>query len=49
MQEDPLIGQQQANYAIERVIGRGGMATVYFGRDVRLNRLAAVKVAISRE
>lgn len=44
MQEDPLIGRQLANYEIERVIGHGGMAVVYFGRDIKLNRPAAIKV-----
>ncbi|MFL5577011.1 MAG: protein kinase domain-containing protein [Gemmatimonadaceae bacterium] len=31
-------------YAIERELGRGGMATVFLGRDRRLDRLVAVKV-----
>ncbi|HSA56266.1 MAG TPA: protein kinase [Gemmatimonadaceae bacterium] len=31
-------------YAIDREIGRGGMATVYLARDVRHNRLVALKV-----
>ncbi|HEU5154535.1 MAG TPA: protein kinase, partial [Gemmatimonadales bacterium] len=31
-------------YAIEREIGRGGMATVYLARDLRHDRLVAVKV-----
>lgn len=44
MKEDSLIGTQLANYRIERVLGRGGMAVVYGGRDVKLNRLAAIKV-----
>lgn len=48
MQEDPLIGRQLGNYIIERVIGRGGMAVVYFGRDIKLNRPAAVKVIDTR-
>jgi serine/threonine protein kinase len=42
--DDPLIGRQLANYRIERLIGRGGMASVYYAFDVRLNRPAAVKV-----
>lgn len=41
---DPLIGQQLANFRIEKVIGRGGMATVYQGLDIVLNRPVAVKV-----
>jgi serine/threonine protein kinase len=41
---DPLIGRQLANYHIERLIGRGGMASVYYATDIRLNRPAAVKV-----
>ncbi len=31
-------------YAIEREIGRGGMATVYLARDIKHNRNVAVKV-----
>src|SRR5262245_10590869 len=31
-------------YAVDREIGRGGMATVYLARDVRHNRKVALKV-----
>ena len=31
-------------YALERVVGRGGMATVYLARDAKHNRQVAVKV-----
>jgi serine/threonine protein kinase len=41
---DPLIGQQLANFRIERLLGRGGMAKVYFGWDVKLQRPVAIKV-----
>jgi len=44
MAEDPLIGRQLANYRIDRLIGRGGMAQVYFGWDVALERPVAIKV-----
>src|SRR5260370_20050815 len=37
----PAIG---GHYAIEREIGRGGMATVYLARDVKHDRRVAVKV-----
>ena len=46
--EDPLVGQQLANFRLERVIGRGGMATVYYGMDVKLERPVAVKVIDAR-
>ncbi len=45
---DLLIGQQLANYRIEKLIGRGGMAKVYLGWDVRLHRSVAVKVIDDR-
>lgn len=35
---------QIPNYTIEKELGRGGMATVYLARQVRLNRLVALKV-----
>lgn len=45
---DPLIGRQLANFLLEEVIGRGGMAIVYYGKDVKLNRPVAVKVIDAR-
>ncbi len=48
MVTDPLIGRQVANFKIESLIGRGGMASVYLARDVKLNRPVAVKVIDSR-
>lgn len=44
MSDDPLIGRQLANFLIERAIGRGGMAQVYYGQDVKLERPVAIKV-----
>ncbi|MFC1976249.1 serine/threonine-protein kinase, partial [Chloroflexota bacterium] len=44
MNDDPLLGRQLANFQIERVIGRGGMAMVYYGQDVKLERPVAIKV-----
>ncbi len=43
-----LVGQQLANYRIEYLIGRGGMAEVYFAHDVNLKRPAAIKLIDAR-
>jgi serine/threonine-protein kinase len=48
MLTDPLIGRQLANFRVERVIGRGGMAQVYYGTDVKLQRPVAIKVIDAR-
>ncbi|GEM_PF-1485875 len=48
MIHDDLIGQQLANFKIEKFIGRGGMAKVYFGHDVKLDRPVAIKVIDAR-
>lgn len=36
-------GHNLGRYQLERVIGRGAMATVYLGRDPTINRLVAIK------
>src|SRR5581483_10003089 len=42
---DPLVGQVlDGRYRIESRIARGGMATVYVARDIKLGREIAVKV-----
>ncbi len=41
---DPLIGRQIYEFVLERMLGRGGMARVYLGRDTRLNRSVAIKI-----
>lgn len=41
---DSLLGQQLDEYRLDTLLGQGGMACVYRATDVRLNRLAAVKV-----
>jgi len=45
---DPLLQRFQAllqgRYAIERELGRGGMATVYLARDLRHGRTVAIKL-----
>ena len=45
---DPLIGRQLANFRIDRLLGRGGMGSVYAGWDVRLHRPVAIKVIDAR-
>jgi serine/threonine protein kinase len=45
---DPLLGRQLANFRIERLLGRGGMASVYYGWDVKLERPVAIKVIDAR-
>jgi len=44
MSEDPLLGKQLDEYRLDLLLGQGGMARVYRAVDVRLKRLAAVKV-----
>ncbi|WP_327282058.1 MULTISPECIES: serine/threonine-protein kinase [unclassified Streptomyces] len=39
-----LLGKQIAGYLVESEIGRGGMAVVYRARDLRLDRLVALKL-----
>ena len=41
---DSLVSALAGRYAIERELGRGGMATVYLARDLRHARKVAVKV-----
>lgn len=42
---DPLLGRVlDGRYRIESLIARGGMATVYRGTDIRLDRAVAIKV-----
>lgn len=48
MTDDPLIGRRLANFEIERPLGRGGMAQVYYGHDVKLRRPVAIKVIDAR-
>ena len=48
MKNNPLIGRTLDHYKIDRLIGRGGMADVYHGMDVKLRRSVAIKVFDSR-
>ncbi len=43
---DPLIGKQLGDYRLIRGISSDGLARVYEGHDVQLDRLAALKVLI---
>jgi serine/threonine protein kinase len=42
--DSPLAAALAGRYALERELGQGGMATVYLARDLRHERLVAVKV-----
>ncbi len=45
---DPLIGSQIGPYRVERILGVGGMASVYFAWDTRNDRPVALKVMDER-
>lgn len=48
--EPVLSGQTIGRYQIEDAIGRGAMATVYLGRDPKINRRVAIKtIALAEE
>lgn len=44
MSSDSIIGRQFANFRVLRHLGHGGMADVYYGYDVNLQRPVAIKV-----
>lgn len=44
MTQDWLIGRKLASYRVEKFLGQGGMAQVYYAWDESLDRPAAVKV-----
>ncbi|MCU0462994.1 MAG: protein kinase [Anaerolineae bacterium] len=48
MTNDALIGKRLANFQIERLLAHGGMADVYYGLDVNLQRPVAIKVIDAR-
>ncbi|MCX6071354.1 MAG: serine/threonine-protein kinase, partial [Chloroflexi bacterium] len=39
-----MIGQRLGHYLVEQKLGAGGMAVVYKGRDLRLNKTVAIKL-----
>ena len=36
-------------YTVEGELGRGGCGIVYLGRDLKMNRLVAIKTILTRE
>lgn len=44
MTTDALIGQVIGDYEIQKLLGSGGMAQVYRGYDLKLQRYAAIKI-----
>ena len=45
---ESLMGRSVAHYRVERLLGRGGMASIYFAWDTRGNRPVALKVLDER-
>ncbi len=41
---DSLLGAQLGQYEVVNMIGKGGMATVYMGRQIAMNRTVAIKI-----
>jgi uncharacterized RDD family membrane protein YckC len=41
---DPLIGRRLRHFKVNRLLGRGGMGSVYLGEDTSLERAVAIKV-----
>lgn len=48
MIDDPFIGYRLGNFRLERLLGRGGMAQVYYGWDEGLHRPVAIKIIDAR-
>src|SRR5262245_52871169 len=44
MGEDTRVGSEFGGYRIDRVIGRGGMSTVYLAEHIRIGRRVALKL-----
>src|SRR4051794_6323958 len=42
--EDPLVGKRLRHFEVTRLLGRGGMGSVYLGQDTSLGRPVALKV-----
>ena len=41
---DPLVGARLRHFEVDRLLGRGGMGSVYLGKDTSLERPVALKV-----